>query len=95
MGKITKEDQKLINKVAEQSRCVLQWWFEFAHNIEKQGWISDKQRTKLATFDYDREMSRAYGCRRGRKPQKRWTSGLDTDDMSDYTGEPCAMEFYS
>ena len=95
MNPITAEDRKLMDEVAKQTRLVLQWWFDFVCNIDKQNKISDKQRAKLVAYDYDREMNKVYGCRHGRKTKKHWASGFDHDDMADYTGEPCAMEFHS
>ena len=74
-----------IEYVIESSRGLLTWWFEFAWNISKQGWISDKQKKKLFSFNLDREISKTYGCRRCIK--QNWMSGLDHDDIINYTGE--------
>lgn len=92
--RITPEDWLLMEKIAKEARCVLQWWADFVSNLERQGWISDKQRMKLKAFNYEHEMNRAYGCG-GRRKSKHWAAGLDHDTTSEYTGEPCAAEFSS
>jgi hypothetical protein len=85
-----------VKHVNEKSRCLFQWWFGFTSNILKQGWISDKQWEKLETFNYDTQLDKEYGCRTSRNKRKyHWTSGLDHDDMVDFTGEDSAMGFYS
>ena len=92
--RITPEDWLLMEKIAKEARCVLQWWADFVSNLERQGWISNKQRMKLKAFNYEHEMNRAYGCG-GRRKSKHWAAGLDHETTSEYTGEPCAAEFSS
>jgi hypothetical protein len=84
---LTEEDQKLLNNVAERSRCVLQWWFDFAYNIQKQNWISPKQRKKLQSFNYEKAMLRLYGTTKN-KNWIPWTEGLDHEDMTEYSPGP-------
>jgi hypothetical protein len=82
--KIDKTTEKLLHDTMESSRCLLQWWFDFTWNIIKQGWISDNQKKKLYSFNLNREMLKTYGCASNKKQS--WTSGLDHDDIADYTG---------
>ena len=94
ISKITADDMEAMKDVSEKASCVLEWWVGFVRNIDRQGWISEKQRAKLKSFNYDREMAKAYSCSL-RCKSKDWTAGLDHDHISDYTGEPCAAEFFS
>lgn len=91
---ITTDDRRLLAEVASASSSVLPWWSKFVRNIEKQGWITERQRSKLKTFDYERAMEKTYGTRCGRK-SKHWAAGLDHDCISDYTGDSCATTFFS
>jgi hypothetical protein len=88
------EDQAQLNHVASYA-CggVLPWWDTFTKNIANQGWISERQRAKLFSFDGEKEISRAYTV----KPRKgfREFDGLDHDQISDFTGESSAFEFDS
>jgi len=84
---INNEDQILLNTVAEKSRCVLQWWFDFTYNIQKQGWISPKQRKKLQSFNYKKAISKVYGTK-CKKKAFHWTEGMDHDDMTEYSSGP-------
>ena len=81
---ISDKDMNLLNRIGDKSRCVLQWWWYFTYNIQKQGWISDRQRKKLESFNYDREMNKVY-CVGSKKRKYHWTEGLDKDDMQEYS----------
>lgn len=94
--KLSDKDILQLETILEQSRTILVWWFDFCYNIFKQGWISDKQRLKLEKINYEKAINRTYGVsKRGRTKRTDWSSGLDHDEISDYTGESCAAEFFS
>lgn len=84
---LSNQDQILLNTVADKSRCVLHWWFDFAYSIQKQNWISEKQRKKLQSFNYEKAMSKVYGTKSNKK-RYGWDKGLDHDDMTEYSSGP-------
>lgn len=95
MTKNSNADIKQLKAVLKQSHA-LPWWSDFCFNVLKQGWMSDKQRKKLNSFNYEAAMDKAYCVGKHRKSNRtHWSEGLDHDDGSDYTGESCSAEFFS
>jgi len=56
---VKQSDKQLLESVWNKS-FLFDWWREFVENIARQGWMSDKQREKLQSFNYQAELTRGY-----------------------------------
>jgi hypothetical protein len=64
---MNKDDEELLETVAHSFGKTL-WWCDFIYKIRKQGWMSDKQRRKLKSFDSKANLRPPYGEDRGYDP---------------------------